>query len=899
MICKSINILLFSDSFNKNKSQVDSKDRLETDDHVNSLIDLLDAVNNVDESLQASINISRAQSITELSSLVRKKDVDVVILDLIPPILEKLEFFIPICSQISSIAIIVISNVDDEIIALKALELGIQEYLDINNLTPQFLKKVLFRATHRQKAIELAIKNSIENQGQSLELFTQIHPLDNKSEIINSPTKEFLLRKQSQALIQLISSKNLLQAANFNIAFREITEISAKALGLSRVSIWLHNKGNSVLECIDMYDHSQQNHYSNIQLHRKDYPIYFHALQIEHIVSIPNIQNDVRSKELVDLYYQDSKVISLLSVAIRSWEHLIGIVFCEHTGTPREWTLEEEYFVSSIASFASLAIEAKDSGNAREILQQSEAQFRAIFERSSIGIGLIDMSHRIVDVNPTLCNMLGYSHTQMYGNKFAEYLHPQEVKSDLELYEQLIAGICDRFEMEKLFLHQDGSIVWTYLSISLIKASNGKPKFFLAIVDDITERKQTELKLRKSKNEAEAGSRAKSEFLATMSHELRTPLNAIMGLSQLLYQEIVGELNDKQREYINCIYDSGEHLLALINDILDLSKVEAGKEELMLCVLSVQDLCNAVISTVRDRAQEKELELTCFIDERAEVCIADERRAKQMLLNLLTNAIKFTNVGSVSLKVRKILSGILFTVTDTGIGIDPDKFSSLFQPFQQLDSRLNRQYEGTGLGLALTQKLARLHGGEITLESTLGKGSSFTLFLPNQPYQEQLQPETLILQQDDSSIFNNSKLDNTQSSNPKIIKPKRILLVEDDENTTILLQDYLQTVGYHVEVLKKIENFITQIQNKNPDLILLEVNLINDVYGWNLLKEIRKQSDLRDLPIIMIVPMGMKHEYPGNLSDDQDLDTNSTIVNGYLNKPIRTVELESILLSCL
>jgi hypothetical protein len=251
------------------------------------------------------------------------------------------------------------------------------------------------------------------------------------------------------------------------------------------------------------------------------------------------------------------------------------------------------------------------------------------------------------------------------------------------------------------------------------------------MIEDITERKQTELKLRASQEAAEAANRVKSEFLATMSHELRTPLNAIMGLSQLLQQEIVGSLNEKQNEYVNSIYSSGEHLLALINDILDLSKVEAGKEELLLSPLLVSDLCNYAIWTVRDRALEKGLQLTSQINLEADICIADDRRIKQMLLNLLTNAIKFTPAGEISLVVKKVPQGITFTVSDTGIGIDSNQFQFLFEPFKQLDSRLNRQYEGTGLGLALTRKLARLHGGDVTVTSTLGKGSQFTLFLPN------------------------------------------------------------------------------------------------------------------------------------------------------------------------
>ncbi len=159
--------------------------------------------------------------------------------------------------------------------------------------------------------------------------------------------------------------------------------------------------------------------------------------------------------------------------------------------------------------------------------------------------------------------------------------------------------------------------------------------------------------------------------------------------------------------------------------------MEAGKEELFLSPIPVYELCNYVISTVGDRAQQKGLELQVDIHHQVDVCIGDERRVKQMLLNLLSNAVKFTTKGKVSLMVKKVSQGISFIVSDTGIGIDSNHFSDLFEPFKQLDSRLNRQYEGTGLGLALTRKLARLHGGDVTVESTPGEGSIFTLFLPD------------------------------------------------------------------------------------------------------------------------------------------------------------------------
>ncbi|MCC5665781.1 PAS domain S-box protein [Nostoc sp. CHAB 5784] len=705
--------------------------------------------------------------------------------------------------------------------------------------------------------------------------------------------KENRRRKQSQTLVQLARSKTF-QQGDLNAALREITEAAARTLLVKRVGVWLFNQERSKIECIDLYDVNTKKHSFGNSLSEKNYPAYFQALEEERTIAADDAINDTRTQELSESYLSVSGITSLLDAPIWLEGRLIGVVCHEHIGEERQWTLEEETFAGSIADFVTLAIEAKERNLVEEALRHSEAQFRAIFERSSIGIGLIDMKAQIVDTNLALCEILGYSREELYGKRFTDYISPQ--RGDLKLYKQLISGIHTnlkrtsrvgfqpskhqeqfverhRIEMERRCLHQNGSLVWTHISVSVIPASNGEPEFFLAMIEDITERKETELKLRASQEAAEAVSRAKSEFLATMSHELRTPLNAIMGLSQLLQQEIVGSLNEKQNEYVNCIYSSGEYLLALINDILDLSKVEAGKEELLLSALPVSDLCNYAIWTVRDRALEQGLQLTCKIDLEEDICIADERRIKQMLLNLLTNAIKFTPAGQVSLVVKKVSQGITFTVSDTGIGIDSNQFQFLFEPFKQLDSRLNRQYEGTGLGLALTRKLARLHGGDVTVTSTLGEGSQFTLFLPNLVDMQTEQDE-------------GNQQDTAATSSPATPQNKIILLVEEDKNTAIVLQDYLQTIGYKVKWIDSVNKFLEQVRNLRPNLILLDIQLVGDANSRDLLNVLKQEPYLPDLQVVM---MGFS-DLP-----QEKLSILQAGANDYLLKPIRVVQLESIL----
>uniref|UniRef100_A0ACD5GTQ4 Sensor histidine kinase n=1 Tax=Desertifilum tharense IPPAS B-1220 TaxID=1781255 RepID=A0ACD5GTQ4_9CYAN len=233
--------------------------------------------------------------------------------------------------------------------------------------------------------------------------------------------------------------------------------------------------------------------------------------------------------------------------------------------------------------------------------------------------------------------------------------------------------------------------------------------------------------------------RLKEEFIATTSHELRTPLTAIMGFSSVLLTETFGSLNSKQRDYLERINGDGKHLLELINDILDLSRIEANRLELEPQLVFIQEICESIVGLLQERAGSQGIALEIEIDPTLEYMVTDPKRLRQILLNLLSNAVKFTPNGSVGLKVYRSSEGqnprvanwVHFLVWDTGIGISPANQHLLFSPFSQIDSSLSRKHQGTGLGLAIARKLAELQGGTIALESCLGEGSRFTLSLPS------------------------------------------------------------------------------------------------------------------------------------------------------------------------
>jgi two-component system cell cycle sensor histidine kinase PleC len=289
----------------------------------------------------------------------------------------------------------------------------------------------------------------------------------------------------------------------------------------------------------------------------------------------------------------------------------------------------------------------------------------------------------------------------------------------------------DNYEVEHDFTTIGRRVM--LLNARQIQRGLGKERIILLAIEDITERKEIEERLRKIKEIADAASRAKSEFLANMSHELRTPLNAIIGFSDVLAEGIAGPLGEQQKEFIGDISSSGKHLLSLINDVLDLSKIEAGKADLKLAQFRIKDFLENSIVLVREKAAKHNIRIITDITEDIGMINADELRIKQVIFNLLSNAVKFTpDGGKVGIEAKRANSEITITVWDTGIGIDPKNKEKLFREFEQLDSSYARKYGGTGLGLAISKSIIELHSGRIYAESEgLNKGSRFTFVIPS------------------------------------------------------------------------------------------------------------------------------------------------------------------------
>jgi PAS domain S-box-containing protein len=378
--------------------------------------------------------------------------------------------------------------------------------------------------------------------------------------------------------------------------------------------------------------------------------------------------------------------------------------------------------------------------------QGAERAYRVFVEAMTEGALTATNDGMILYCNRRFAEMLHLAINQVIGSFIAAYISP-DAHSTLQTFLQI--GTQRECHHDFTLVHRDGGALYVQFSASPLEL-DGQTTGLCIIATDLTERKRLEqtlederhslaqrvqdrtIELARANTELARANHLKDDFLSSTSHELRTPLNAIIALSESLCAGVYGTLDPHQNEALGLVMESGYHLLDLINDILDLSKIEAGKLEIQAITTPVEPICEMALRMIKQQAEQKKLVVAFSMASQIDVIRADERRLKQMLVNLLSNAVKFTpQGGKIGLQVKLEGAGaIRFTVWDTGIGIAPDNLGRLFQPFVQIDSALSRQYPGTGLGLVLVRQLAEMHGGSVGVESQVGQGSRFYFTLP-------------------------------------------------------------------------------------------------------------------------------------------------------------------------
>jgi PAS domain S-box-containing protein len=493
-----------------------------------------------------------------------------------------------------------------------------------------------------------------------------------------------------------------------------------------------------------------------------------------------------------------------------------------------------------------------------------EHEKKLILDSLSELVVFMDSELKIIWLNKAALDHMGMKMDDVIGRRYQDlYILYKENPGKSPVLKVLESGNEEFGEV----VTQDGK-VWTVTSIP-IKDEDGRITGILKTGLDITAHRRSEEKLIQAKLEAEKANSAKSEFLANVSHELRTPLNSIIGFSDILLEKVFGELNEKQFRYVNNISTSGKNLLSLINDILDLSKVEAGKMELHYSEFSVNSIFEEVKTVFSPLIQVKSLEVTFNVESGSTMLEADRGRLIQILYNLVSNAIKFTpNGGKVSIYYKESGNRALISVIDTGIGISAEDQVKLFQPFTQLDASSTKQYCGTGLGLALVKKIVNLHQGDIWVESDPGKGSNFTFSLPlRKPLEFRKASEIGIkdviieFETNKAASFSiNESAENSQEEVelPEICLPEKgdskqelVLIVDDDKSSSELLSIILKDAGYGVALLYSGKKVLEAAKKLKPDVITLDV-FLPDTNGWLVLRQLKNDPCTASIPVLII-----------------------------------------------
>ena len=508
-----------------------------------------------------------------------------------------------------------------------------------------------------------------------------------------------------------------------------------------------------------------------------------------------------------------------------------------------------------------------------EELAASEKRYRELVEHLREVIFECDGTGSLIFLNQAWAEILGHPVSESLGHSIAEFLCEEDQETGVALITGQRRKVSGQEQKELRFRHRNREVVWLELSVRSV--DDGRMVGSLYNIDErkrareelqkaydqlevrvqerttalretnqhlqheIAEREQVEVALLQAKEAAEAATRTKSEFLAKMSHELRTPMNAIIGFTRLIMRRCKEILPSKQYDNLEKILISAERLLALINDILDLSKVEAGRIEIHPVNFPLEPLIDTCLHTVEPTVKGEKLQLLKEVDTDLPSLTTDKDRLHQIVINLLSNAVKFTENGAVTISAKRHGEEIMIAVADTGIGIPAPALERIFEEFHQVDGGTTRQYGGTGLGLSISRHFARLLGGVITVQSTPGVGSTFTLTVP---ISYRIGPPAT----QDIHLSSEDNVATETAAGQKVV-----LVIDDDPNVIYLLRENLAEAGYRVIGAASAEEGRQKVREFGPFAITLDI-LMPQQDGWQMLHELKTEVTTRDIPIIVL-----------------------------------------------
>ena len=514
---------------------------------------------------------------------------------------------------------------------------------------------------------------------------------------------------------------------------------------------------------------------------------------------------------------------------------------------------------------AALRAEVTERQLAETALRASEERFRNILDNVPIGVVYTDLGGRVIQANPRYCELTGYSEGELNALSPTALTHPDDVHSEESLTAQLVAGEIPLYSRHKRCVNRAGEVVWVRSTVSLLRDPRHAPWRIVGVVEDITEHLRLEVAER-AREAAEASNRAKSEFLSRMSHELRTPLNAMLGFAQLLDIDRRHPLTAVQRPWVAQIQQAGWHLLEMINDVLDLSRIESGNLRLESTSVDLAAIVRSTIALVSSDADRRSIRISEALVPESLAVLGDATRVKQILTNLLSNAVKYNvDNGRVHIASRLAAPDVVeISVTDTGLGMTPEQMAELFRPFNRL-GRERTDLEGTGIGLVISRRLAEVMGGSIRVKSVPGEGSSFILKLP-----KAVDPDTV-----------RSMLDEFESLPPEYHR-RIVHYIEDNETNVEVMRGILaQRDQVQMEVSMTGGEGLAGVRARLPHLILLDMHL-PDLTGLELLACLKADPATAAIPVVVVSADATAQQI------DAALDAGAV---RYLTKPFAVNEL--------
>ncbi|HEX7023767.1 MAG TPA: response regulator, partial [Gemmatimonadales bacterium] len=549
--------------------------------------------------------------------------------------------------------------------------------------------------------------------------------------------------------------------------------------------------------------------------------------------------------------YSGVEVHSVMAAPLLIGHRLVGAFACVHDDPARKFGPDDLRLLNLFAPQAAVAIE-----NARlyTAAQRQKQYFEDLVLNSPVAIVTLDTRHDIVSCNPAFERLYGYAQDEVIGRNLDDLISTATTRSEAVAITQhvLQEGAMRSIGRRR---RKDGTLVDVEV-LGVPVMVEGKLVGLMGLYHDITE-------LSAARQAAEEANSAKSQFLASMSHELRTPLNAIIGYSEMLQEEVADIGHDELAPDLQKIRSAGRHLLALINDILDLSKIEAGKTELYLEDFDIAAMVQDVATTIRPMVDRNGNRLVVRSGA-AGTMHADLTKVRQMLLNLLSNACKFAEKGTITLEAERAGPGggeVCFRVSDSGIGMTPEQMGRLFEAFSQAEASTSKKYGGTGLGLAITRKFARMMGGDVTVESEPGRGATFTIRLPAAP-----------------AAAPGREPDTPDGAG----RAGTVIVIDDNAQARELVRRFLVGEGFRVLEAESGEAGLALARRERPDVITLDV-LMPGMDGWAVLSALKADPALAGIPVVMLTML-----------DDRNLGFALGAAD-FLTKPIDRERLRALL----